>query len=230
MLNSDESVVLDSLPAVEQGCAIQVSDTVSGIKYISRFFGIEGKIVVTRLPSVTQLNKSGMGTDELTYRDTFTKKRKLVMRMISHGRVYAFETEVVDLFLQGARLLMTSYPEKIQSRLLRKAPRYPCAIPSELFIGEVAISAIMINFSTGGGLLKLTEEHPPEILKKASRERQSCILKLQLPFDEEPSEIHCQMMSLSLSDKQVGLAFTADQDVILRYITSLKLESISEHF
>ncbi len=230
MPNSNASVLLDELPAIEQGCVIQVSDTVSGIKYISRFFGIEGRVVVTRLPAVSQLKKSGMGTDELTYRDTFTKKRKLVMRMISHGRVYAFETEVVDLFLLGGRLLMTTYPNTIQSRLLRKEPRYPCAIPSELVIGGDAVNGVMINFSTGGGLLKLTEGVNAELLQKARSEQQECTLKLQLPFDEEPSEVHCRVMSLSVPDLQVGLAFTADRDVILRYITALKLESISDHF
>ncbi|WP_299201094.1 PilZ domain-containing protein [uncultured Amphritea sp.] len=230
MLSNNESVLLDEFPAIEQGCVIQVSDTVSGIKYISRFFGIEGKVLVTRLPAVSQLKKSGMGTDELTYRDTFTKKRKLVMRMISHGRVYAFETEVVDLFLLGGRLLMSTYPKKIQSRMLRKEPRYPCAIPSELVIGEVTISGIMINFSTSGGLLKLTKEQDPELLQQARSEQQECILKLQLPFDEQPSEVHCRVMSLSVPDQQSGLAFTADRDVILRYITALKLESISDHF
>lgn len=230
MPNRNASVLLDELPAIEQGCVIQVSDAGGGLKYISRFFGVDGKVVITRLPAVSQLKKSGMGTDELTYRDTFTSKRKLVMRMISHGRVYAFETEVVDLFLQGGRLLMTSYPKKIQSRLLRKEPRYPCAIPAELVIGENSISGIMVNFSSGGGLLKLTSLEDSELLQTARSEQQECILRLQLPFDEQLSEVHSRVMSLSVADQQVGVAFTADRDVILRYITALKLESIRDHF
>ena len=58
----------------------------------------------------------------------------------------------------------------------------------------------------------------------------SCILKLQLPFDEEPSEVDSRVMSLSVTDHHAGLAFTADREVILRYITALKLESVSDYF
>ncbi|WP_296055923.1 PilZ domain-containing protein [uncultured Amphritea sp.] len=230
MLNVNENVILNELPPIEQGCVIQVSDEGGRLKYISRFFGIDGKVVITRLPAVSQLKQSDMATDELTYRDTFTSRKKLVMRMISHGRVYAFETEVVDLFLQGGRLLMTTYPKKIQSRLLRKEPRYPCTIPAELIIGEHSISGIMVNFSTGGGLLKLTAEQDPELLLQARSQQQACILKLQLPFDEEPSEVDSRVMSLSVTDHHAGLAFTADREVILRYITALKLESVSDYF
>ncbi len=230
MLNSNESVTLDELPPIEQGCVIQVSDAGGGLKYISRFSGIDGKVVITRLPAVSQLKKSGMGTDELTFRDTFTNKRKLIMRMISHGRVYAFETEVIDLFLQGGRLLMSSYPKQIQSRLLRKEPRYPCAIPAELCAGDISLNGIMINFSTGGSLLKMTSDEDIQTLQTLRNESQECILKLQLPFDENPSEIHSQVMSVSVPDLHTGLAFTGDRDVIVRYITALKLDSISDYF
>lgn len=227
---TNESVILDELPPVEQGCVIQVSDESGAFKYISRFFGIDGRVVISRLPAVSQLKQSDMATDELTYRDTFPSKRKLVMRMISHGRVYAFETEVVDLFLLGGRLLMTTYPKKIQSRLLRKEPRYPCTIPAELLIGENSISGIMVNFSTGGGLLKLTAEQDPELLQQARSEQLACTLKLQLPFDDEPSEVDSRVMSLSVAEQHAGLAFTDDREVILRYITALKLESVSDYF
>jgi len=227
---TNENIILNEFPPLEQDSIIQVSDAGGCFKYISRFFGIDGKVIITRLPSVTQLSKSGMGSDELTYRDTFTNRRKLVMRIISNGRIYAFESEVIDLFLQGGRLLMTSYPDKIQSRSLRKEPRYPCAIPAELVVGEAAVNGIVINFSTGGGLLKLADGEDFQILQEARTEQTECQLKLQLPFDEKPSVVHSKVKSLSPSEQQAGLAFTSDNEVISRYIHALNLESIGDYF
>ncbi|MDO6564563.1 flagellar brake domain-containing protein [Amphritea sp. 1_MG-2023] len=227
---SHENVILNEFPSLEQDSVIQVNDASDGFKYISRFIGIDGRVIITRLPAVTQLVKSGMATDELTYRDTFNSRRKLVMRLISNGRIYAFETEVIDLFLQGARLLMTSYPDKIQSRWLRKEPRYPCAITAELVVADELLSGIMINFSSGGGLLKLTNDQGFSVLQQARSEQSECILKLQLPFNEKPVDVHVKIMSLSLAEHQVGLAFSADREIIVRYITALKLESVGEFF
>ncbi|WP_290701227.1 PilZ domain-containing protein [Amphritea sp.] len=225
-----ETVVLNELPKIEQGSVIQVSDATGELKYVSRFFGIDGQVIITRLPAVSQLKKGGMGTDELTYRDNFKRSRKLVMRLISNGRVFAFESRVIDLFLMGGKLLMTTYPKQIQSRLLRKEPRYPCAIPAQLVAGDLTVESILINFSTGGGLLKITEEEALLSMVPVKNENQDCVLKLQLPFDESPSEVKVRVMSVSTAEKQIGLSFTDGREVIQRYITALKLDSISDYF
>lgn len=225
-----ETVVLNELPKIEQGSVIQVSDATGELKYVSRFFGIDGQVIITRLPGASQLKKGGMGTDELTYRDNFKVKRKLVMRLISNGRIFAFETQVVDLFLKGGKLLMSSYPKQIQSRLLRKEPRYPCAIPAQLVTEGLTAESILINFSTGGGLLKVTEDEVLQSLVKVKNENQESILKLQLPFDESPSEVKVRVMSVSTAEQQVGLSFIEGREVIQRYITALKLDSISDYF
>lgn len=152
------------------------------------------------------------------------------MRMISGGRVFAFETEVVDVFLQGSKLLISSYPKQIQVRSLRKEPRYPCAIPGKLTIGESSLEGIMVNFSTGGGLYQLTAEPDAELFQQAKEEDQEAVLSLQLPFDEQPAELKSKVRSLALADKQVGLAFSDGKESIQRYITALKLDSISDYF
>ena len=225
-----ETVVLDKLPKIEQGSVIQVSDSTGELKYVSRFFGIDGQVIITRLPAASQLKKSGMGTDELTYRDSFKGKRKLVMRLISNGRVFAFETRVIDLFLMGGKLLMSTYPKQVQSRLLRKEPRYPCAIPAQLIAGDLTVESVLINFSTGGGLLKITDEDTLQSMVPVKTESQDCVLKLQLPFDESPSEVKVRVMSVSTAENQIGLSFTDGREVIQRYITALKLDSISDYF
>lgn len=225
-----ETVILKELPKIEQGSVIQVSDSTGELKYVSRFFGIDGQVIITRLPAVSQLMRGGIGADELTYRDNFKKRRKLVIRLISNGRVFAFETEVVDLFLLGGKLLMSTYPKQIQSRLLRKEPRYPCAISAELIAGDLTVESILVNFSTGGGLLKISEEETLLSMVPVKNENQDCILKLQLPFDEAPSEVKVRVMSVSAAEKQVGLSFTDGREVIQRYITALKLDSISDYF
>ncbi len=230
MSEQDNVKKLNKLPSIESGAVIQVSDSSGGLKYVSRFVGIDGAVVITRLPAVSQINPSAANAEDLTFRDTFHKKRTLVMRLISKGQVYAFETEVIDLFLQGSKLLMSSYPKLVQSRMLRKEPRYPCTLPATLKIGELTTTGVLVNFSLGGGLFQLTEEVDATVLRQAKADDQALELQLQLPFDEQPEKLSGKLMSAPSPEGQVGVAFDSGTETIQRYITSLKLDTISGYF
>ena len=228
-----ESSLLDTLPAIDLGTVIQVNDSGGGIKYVSRFVGMDNQVIITRLPPVSQLNKSGMGSEDLTYRDTFHKKRKLIMRMIANGQIFAFETEVIELILLGSKLLITTYPKAIQCRLLRKEPRYPCTLPTSLIVGEAGeqtFEGVLINLSSNGGLLQLTAESALEPLALLKEEQGEVALKVTMPFDEQPIDIKAKVMSLVAAEHQVGLAFVDGKDAIQKYITTLKLDSLSNIF
>ncbi|MCV6612264.1 MAG: flagellar brake protein [Amphritea sp.] len=225
-----ENGLLDTLPVIDSGTVVQVNDSGGGIKYVSRFVGMDNQVIITRLPPVSQLNKSGMGTEDLTYRDTFHKKRKLIMRMIVNGQIFAFETEVIDLMLQGSKLLITTYPKAIQSRLLRKEPRYPCTLPTVLTSGEESLEGVLINLSSSGGLLQLTGEPELESLQALKSEQGEVSLNVTMPFDEQPVAIKAKVMSLAAPEYQVGLAFVDGKEAIQKYITTLKLDSIGDFF
>lgn len=230
MSDKREDNLAEGLPVIDSGTVVQVNDAGGGIKYVSRFIGMDSQVLITRLPPVSQLNKSGMGTEDLTYRDTFYKKRKLVMRMITNGQIFAFETEVIDLMLQGSKLLITTYPKMVQSRLLRKEPRYPCTLPTTLNGGELALEGVLLNLSSSGGLLQLTGEPDCDPLQPLKAEQSEIDLQVQMPFDEQPVEIKARLMSVSGSDFQVGLEFVDGTEIIQKYITTLKLDSISDFF
>jgi len=225
-----DNKTLEKLPPIESGAVIQISDVNGVMKYVTRLVGVDGGVIISRLPSVSQLKKSGMGSDLLIYRDTFFTKRKLVMRLISNGHIYAFETDVMDLFLQGGQLLMSSYPKLVQCRMLRKEPRYPCTLPATVTVGESSFSGVMINFSQSGGLFQRTEEIDQAVLLQAKDDDLDISLSLQLPFDDNPAQLKGKLMAVSGNDKQIGLSFVEGEEVIQRYITSLKLDSISEYF
>lgn len=225
-----ENKTLEKLPPIESGAVLQVSDANGTMKYVTRFIGVDNNVIISRLPSIAQLKKSEMGSDVLIYRDTFFKKRKLVMRLISHGHVYAFETDVMDLFVQGSKLLMSTYPKQVQCRMLRKEPRYPCTLPATVKVNETSFSGVMINFSQSGGLFQITEDIDQVALLQAKDDDQDISLSLQLPFDDNPAQLKGKLMAVSANEKQIGLSFVEGKEVIQRYITSLKLDSISEYF
>lgn len=225
-----ENKTLEKLPPIESGAVIQVSDADGAIKYVTRFVGVDNKVIISRLPSISQLKKSEMGSAELIYRDTFFKRRKLIMRLISKGYVYAFETEAMDLYLQGSKLLMSTYPKLVQCRVLRKEPRYPCTLPATVTVGESSFSGVMINFSQNGGLCQLTDDIDQVVLLQAKDGDLDVSLSLQLPFDDEPAQLKGKLMAVSAYEKQIGLSFIEGKELIQRYITSLKLDSISEYF
>ena len=187
---------------------------------------------VQRGPGSTQrlATLSAKAAENLTYRDTFYKKRKLVVRLISNGHIFAFETEVIDLFLQGCKLMISSYPKRVQSRMLREEPRYPCTLPSQISVGELSASGVLINFSLSGGLFQLTEEVDQEAFVQAKKDDQDLVLKVQLPFDEQPEELTGKLMSVPNNDRQLGVSFTSGKEKIQRYISSLKLDTISNYF
>ncbi len=66
-----ENKTLEKLPSIESGAVIQVSDVDGGMKYVTRFVGVDNNVIISRLPSISQLKKSEMGSAELIYRDTF---------------------------------------------------------------------------------------------------------------------------------------------------------------
>lgn len=230
MSGAGEASVLDALPVIDSGTVVQVNDAGGGIKYVSRYIGTDNQVIITRLPPVSQLNKSGMGSEDLTYRDTYYRKRKLIMRLIANGQVFAFETEVIDLLLQGCKLLVTSYPKTIQSRLLRKDPRYPCTLPTTMQVGDIELEGVLINLSSGGGLLQLTGEPDYALLQPIKAEQGDAVLNVLMPFDDERVTINARMMSLAPTEHKVGLAFVDGKEAIKKYITTLKLDSISDVF
>ncbi|MEH6577296.1 MAG: PilZ domain-containing protein [Amphritea sp.] len=225
-----DTETMDKLPPIESGAVLQVSDAGGSVKYVSRFVGQDGGVIITRLPPISLISKSAKGAEDLTYRDTFYKKRKLVVRLISNGHIFAFETEVIDLFLQGSKLMISSYPKQVQSRMLREEPRYPCTLPSQLTVGELSVTGVLINFSLNGGLFQLTEDVDQAAFVQAKKDDQDLVLKVQLPFDEQPEELTGKLMSVPNNERQLGVSFISGKEKIQRYISSLKLDTISTHF
>ncbi len=61
------------------------------------------------------------------------KGRKITVRYIDHGTVFAFQSELIAVVDQNPGLLLISYPSRIVQQSLRSAKRIECALPASVF-------------------------------------------------------------------------------------------------
>jgi len=83
-------------------------------------------------------------------KDQFFRERKIVLRYMTGGTIFGFESNVIALNLQPVRLLFLTYPQKIQSCEIRKYSRYDCTYYSRLHISGLNYQGMITNISMGG--------------------------------------------------------------------------------
>ena len=74
----------------------------------------------------------------------------LVIRYIHKGNAYGFKATVLDVITSQEKLLIISYPVRIEVFELRDYPRLNCFLPARLFIGEQVIDGSVIDINRTG--------------------------------------------------------------------------------
>ena len=82
--------------------------------------------------------------------DQVFKGKEVVVRYLSDGAVFGFESKVIDFMLQPARLLFLTYPSKVQSCEIREHKRYDCLYDAQLVLAGAPRRGVVANISMGG--------------------------------------------------------------------------------
>lgn len=217
------------LSKLRLGALIQVSTPDGSIKYLTRLIGADGcKTLITALPSPKQLKKETVG---VVYDNVFFADKVLVMRLITEGSVFAFESNVVAVNYSGCKLLLSSFPQQIQSQVLRQDARFPCALSCQGSLQEQAFTGVMVDISYGGGQLLIN----PQGLNLAHDKLKGLTLPLRIRFDKDKpaDELETTIVSvqkINPQDMALGLAFTQSEKSVNAYLASLQLEDMSALF
>ncbi|MFT5578745.1 MAG: hypothetical protein ACI9WS_001500 [Paraglaciecola psychrophila] len=200
-----------------------------GLKYRSKVVGYDSGVLMTSLPNVAQLPEV---EDPLeTY---FAAETVLVMRLIVDGNIYAFSSKVRTVYSEGIKLLLSSLPEKVQTRQLRGGVRYPCVLEAGFVLGETKYRGVLINISEGGCLLRMKQSCDLENIKVLMENDKTSNLTVRFPFDSSDSSFDIKVKSLSQDAGYLLLGmFYADSEeagaVIKRYLEYMQLQKLSEY-
>ncbi len=82
--------------------------------------------------------------------DQVFKGKEVVVRYLSDGAIFGFESRVMDFLMQPVRLLFLTYPSKIQSCEIREHKRYDCLYDAQLLLAGVPCRGVVANISVGG--------------------------------------------------------------------------------
>lgn len=207
------------LPALAPGMFVQIDSEDNKFKYMAYLVGVdENRTLITQLPTAKQLNRL-----DLIYEDLLPVHHKVVMRLVQEGIVYAFRTEVLGLMYKPSRLLFTSYPTDIQTRVLRKDHRYPCTLPATI----KGLDGFLTNVSHGGCQFQfpLTENAVGTLTPSDDK----LALTIRFPYDSNASGLNVTIKSVR-EEKElgvVGLAIEGDSSAIDKYMDSLQLEALA---
>ncbi len=92
--------------------------------------------------------------DPLHIRNQMYEGRGVIVRCIHSGNVYGFRSSILCHVLHPAlRLLVLSYPKRIEAINLRKHPRVICHLPAEAISDGTTFPCVIIDLSMGGCML-----------------------------------------------------------------------------
>lgn len=225
---SVESAPRGSLARLPIGSVIQVTSDNNALKYMTHLVGIDGeKTIISSLPTLKQINREGS-----VFEDVFFPERHMVMRLVAGGVVYAFQTNIVNIYHGHSRLLLSTYPEIIQQRNLRNETRYPCTLPSDLLFEAFTYKSVINNISLGGcQLLVFPTDNIKELLR-AKADTEQVAIDIRFPLEDKPEKLKARIRSLEIEDGiyKLGVAFEGEKESVKRFMDALHLESIEAFF
>jgi c-di-GMP-binding flagellar brake protein YcgR len=202
--------------SLEMGLSVQLKLEGIGFPLQSSFVGMENDefLIIKAPPQFTGIKYKMVPGVEI------------VVRYLYHGTVYGFQTKLIDVITQPARLLFLEYPKIIEHHDLRQQVRAHSLFPAVIRIKEHTNSGVIIDISKHGcrcHILQSRTEHlpPAQIDDEIS-------LTCKFPGVEGDHEILGIIRNLKRSRKEliIGLQFTKIEydlhEQIIRYIYAVE--------
>ncbi|BCD99404.1 PilZ domain-containing protein [Marinagarivorans cellulosilyticus] len=208
------------------GSVVQVNSESGDFHFTVSLVGVDApNSVITTLPLKQNLPE-GFGYEAL-----FSQDDVFEMRTIQDGYIVAFEGVFEAIY--DDRLLITSFPEMIETRLLRSETRFPCALSCDIHQGERESYGVISNISHGGCQLEVNRDASYDFIEHSIGQDVTVSLEVYFPTLESPVMLEAFVRSASCQVDgvcKVGIAFKANYEVVRRYLESLQLDSVSPFF
>jgi len=135
---------------------------------------------------------------------------EMIVRYISDGTVFAFQTRMIETIVKPIPLIFVEYPKIIQHYELRNQKRVPCHLPTRvIFEDQENIGCIVDMARTGCRLLIQAEKNPK--LTKFDLENE-VILESIFPGSKEVVSLDGVVKNIKRTRKEVdlGILFHGD--------------------
>ncbi|MBN1548003.1 MAG: flagellar brake protein [Syntrophaceae bacterium] len=122
---------------------------IEGISYRlnSEIVGYEkSEYLIIKMPKSSNINY---------LKTKFYRGNKIIIRYLDRGTVYRFETEIIGIMYDPARLILTKYPKIVSEYDLRDKRRYECFIPAQAKLDQDTYLGMIVDISENGCLLML---------------------------------------------------------------------------
>jgi hypothetical protein len=187
--------------AVEIGIPVKIE--LAGIEFAlqSTIVGLENnKYIIIKAPEPFQRveHKLFKGND-------------LIVRYLSDGTVYAFQTKVMETIVKPLPLLFLEYPSIIQHHELRVQKRLNCHIPVRAILGEQENIGCILDLAVSGCrcLLRATKNKSLLVCDLDNRLELKCII----PGSKEIITLTGTVKNLKRTRKEIDLGINFDSNL-----------------
>ncbi len=222
----EEYFPADRLLELNIGAVVQVLVEHSDLHFSVRLVGVDsGNYVITSMPSERNL-PSGLKNSAL-----FDENTVFEMKTIHDGFVVAFEVSPIVVY--SKRLLISSFPEMVETRRLRRDTRFPCAMSCDIRYHSKETFGVISNISSGGCQLNMQKNADYSAIEEALHHQGDVELEVFFPPAENAAVVVGKVKSAECQVDgtcKVGIAFNYEYESVRLYLESLQLDSVSPFF
>jgi len=133
-----------------------------------------------------------------------TTGSNVIVRYISEGNIYGFESEVLETALKPGRIIFLKYPKVVETHCLRKFKRLSCSIPAVAELNEKGTyEGLILDISRGG--CKFTINTPEETTIEDADLDITVNLSFQLPGLSDKYSLSGSIKSLNKDKSQISI-------------------------
>jgi len=199
-LQHDDIANLGRRIAVEIGVPIKVELEGIEISLQSSIVGLENdKYIIIKAPE--PFSRIG---------HKLCKGTSLIIRYITDGTVYAFQTNIIEIINKPLSLLFVEYPKIIQRHDLREQRRINCHIPVHLSANSVENIGCIIDIATSGCRCLVSGAKNPSLISCDLDEL--ITLKCIIPGTKDVTTLQGKIKNLKRTRKEIdiGINFEAN--------------------
>jgi hypothetical protein len=198
----------DSGPRIEGEFGTELQLEIDGVasRLRTQLIGIDAdRILIVKTPTMSQIGGINV--------KLFAGNR-VVVRYVFAGRVFGFETAIVEAITSPLRLLFLAYPKVVTARNIRSNPRVNTSLPAKLKAGEAGADATVTDISISGCQLEMRRDSlPPSLKLDVDAEID---LTLQLPGVAGDLQIRGKLRSFRRGERKLeaGISFGALEEQV----------------
>lgn len=137
------------------------------------------------------------------------KGNTLIVRYISDGTVFAFQTKLMEVINKPLALLFLEYPRIIQHHELRVQKRLPCHIPVQVILGNSENRGCILDLAINGCRCLLRSSKNPAGLVPCELENK-LTLKCIIPGSKDLITLTGKIKNLKRTRKEIDLGINFD--------------------